>query len=237
MDHVLCFSTLLPFLFLVSVNAWTQCPPPGFDALKYLDVEDFISHSWYVQEQTVVAYQAPNSFYCVVATYAPKNKADIFDGLIVYNYANLNQVNGQSIGSSGSGRDAGLFSNMEAIIPDKNQPSKLMVGLSVLRSFAPLLYGPYWVVAAGTNAEGKYAWAIVSGGAPEIATSKGCRTARSYLSRFQVNGVGLWLFSRKPVDPENTAIMRKVAIKLGFDIDDLMPVEQMDCLYDGAVLK
>lgn len=236
MDRVFCLSLCI-VSFFVGVTAWGRCPPPGFDAVKNLDVEDFISHSWYVQEQTVVAYQAPDSFYCVVATYEPKNKDNLFDGFIVYNYANLNQVNGMSIGSSGSGRDAGLFSNMEALIPDKTQPSKLMVGLTVLRRFSPVLYGPYWVDAVGTDDAGNYEWAIVSGGAPEIETSKGCRTARSYLSRFQVNGVGLWLFSRKPFDPESTATMRKVAVKLGFDIDGLKPVTHKGCLYDGAVLK
>ena len=42
---------------------------------------------------------------------------------------------------------------------------------------------------------------------------------------------GLWLFSRKPVDPELTAAMLKVAQQLGFDTSALLPVNQTGCTY------
>lgn len=157
--------------------------------------------------------------------------------MIVYNYANKDKVNGRSVGSGGSGRDAGLFSNMEALIPDKTQPSKLSVGLSVFKRLSKITYGPYWVVAVGTDQEGSYTWAIISGGAPEISTHKGCQTGSGFTARYKVNGVGLWLFSKNPTDPEATKKMRKVAVKLGYDIDNLKPVQQEGCTYEGAVLK
>jgi len=42
---------------------------------------------------------------------------------------------------------------------------------------------------------------------------------------------GLWLFSRKPVDPANTSVMREQAKKLGYDLSVLKKVEQQGCTY------
>lgn len=38
---------------------------------------------------------------------------------------------------------------------------------------------------------------------------------------------GVWLYSRKPVDPESTATMRGVAESLNLDISNLKPVTQV----------
>lgn len=56
------------------------------------------------------------------------------------------------------------------------------------------------------------------------------RDARTGSSR------GLWLFSRKPVDPEGTAQMERVAMELGFDISGLRTVEQEGCAYGDKEL-
>lgn len=56
----------------------------------------------------------------------------------------------------------------------------------------------------------------------------------SMMSRAPRGGNGLWLFSRKPVDPTNTARMRDVAVALGYDIAGLLPVQQANCTYVGA---
>lgn len=77
----------------------------------------------------------------------------------------------------------------------------------------------------------------MSGGPPRRETENGCQTGWNFLSDYQTNGIGLWLFSRTPVDPASTAIMRTKAQDLGFDITVLKPVEQEGCLYEGAVLK
>lgn len=45
---------------------------------------------------------------------------------------------------------------------------------------------------------------------------------------------GLWLFSRKPIDPTNTAIMRDQAKKLGFDLSVLKKVKQEGCTYPST---
>lgn len=45
---------------------------------------------------------------------------------------------------------------------------------------------------------------------------------------------GLWLFSRKPVDPTNTATMREQARKLGYDLSVLKKVEQQGCTYPST---
>lgn len=42
---------------------------------------------------------------------------------------------------------------------------------------------------------------------------------------------GLWLLSRKPVDPESTATMLKTAEELGLDVSGLKPVTQAGCTY------
>lgn len=42
---------------------------------------------------------------------------------------------------------------------------------------------------------------------------------------------GLWLFSRKPEDPEATQVMREKAKALGFDLSVLKPVTQKGCKY------
>jgi hypothetical protein len=45
---------------------------------------------------------------------------------------------------------------------------------------------------------------------------------------------GLWLFSRKPVDPAATAVMREQAQKLGFDLSVLKKVQQDGCSYPST---
>jgi hypothetical protein len=44
----------------------------------------------------------------------------------------------------------------------------------------------------------------------------------------------VWLYSRKPVDPENTANMRKVAESLGLDTSNLKPVTQVGVPRGGG---
>lgn len=50
----------------------------------------------------------------------------------------------------------------------------------------------------------------------------------------QVNGVGLWLFSRVPQDPENTELMLQTLKDIGVDTSDVLSVQQEGCLYEGA---
>lgn len=162
--------------------------------------------------------------------------------MTVYNYANQDKVNGEVFGTSGSGDSSSYIGGLEAVFPNPDDPSKLLVGPSFIvdvtpKSLRSTVLGDYWVVWVHEDEKGEYDLAIIGGGAPDFSTEKGCQTGNPALSRFLVNGVGTWLFSRKPYDPEGTAIMRQAAIDLGYDLSDLYPVEQKGCLYDEAVLK
>lgn len=83
---------------------------------------------------------------------------------------------------------------------------------------------PYWVVAVGSE----YQWAIITGGPPTAQSANGCTTSGP------MGSSGFWLFSRKPVDPENTLLMEAEARRLGLDTSVLLPVAQEGCLYEGA---
>ncbi len=50
----------------------------------------------------------------------------------------------------------------------------------------------------------------------------------------QVNGVGLWLFSRQQQDPDNTELMLSLLEEVGLDTSELVAVEQEGCKYEGA---
>jgi hypothetical protein len=50
----------------------------------------------------------------------------------------------------------------------------------------------------------------------------------------QPRAPGLWLFSRKPVDPEAAAVMRSRAAALGYDLSVLKPVTQAGCTYPAT---
>merc|ERR1712176_135192 len=71
-------------------------------------------------------------------------------------------------GIDGQQQNAGGF-QLNAVVRDAAVPSKLAVGPPFL---PPVLYGPYWVVAAGPYSPndpewtGTYEWAIITGGEP-----------------------------------------------------------------------
>lgn len=214
-------------------TAGGSCPPKGFDSVPDFDILGYISAPWYVQQQMPVLYQPENTLYCVRAEYVPVNSSNLKEGFIVKNYANNNRVNGPSRGTS----DGNPFSEIRAVFaePDSNNStasSKLLVGPAFLGRLAQVFYGPYWVVAVGKSADPKlkYDWAIVTGGAPTRSAEGGCVVGGSRLLD-GINDSGFWLFSRKPVDPEATAIMRTQAQKLGLDLSVLKNVTQEGCLY------
>ncbi|KXZ54658.1 hypothetical protein GPECTOR_4g724 [Gonium pectorale] len=179
----------------------------------------------------------------------------------VINYANRGRVNGPPVGtglSTSSGRLLGapLFPAQLVAVPDPEAAdtpeanSQLLVGnpssLPGLLNFGWRLgWGQYWVVAVlpSNNTELGYDWAIISGGAPEFASSRGCLTepppapspvGLSWASRFlgwvgwgstmhasrlssltRGSSGGLWFFSRRPYDPNATREMLRTAQDLG----------------------
>lgn len=161
---------------------------------------------------------------------------------MVYNYANKDAVNGEPFGTSGSGGSDPFIDGLAAVIPDSEDPSKLLVGPKFVIDVTPeslrsVVLGEYWVVWIHTDESGDYDLAIVSAGAPEFATEDGCQTGDPDTSPYLVNGVGTWLLSRKPHDPEGAKIMKQAAIDLEFDLSNLYPVAQEGCLYAEATLK
>ena len=167
---------------------------------------------WYVQAQQPIIYLPKNEIYCVTATYRQSSATSVD----VDNYANSNRVNGKVSDSGGT---------LQAVIKDPSQPSKLEVGPKFLPH---ILYGPYWVVAAGSvgedgttlvegaNAAGEYTWAVISGGQPTKVSTGSNICGKDMYKLFGkclpkvgavgelcangegVNDSGLWIFSGTP---------------------------------------
>ncbi|CAD7699241.1 unnamed protein product [Ostreobium quekettii] len=127
------------------------------------------------------------------------------------------------------------------MVPDLEEPGKFAVMPTFLRNVLQLsllrfFFTDHWVVAVGPsrNKTLAYEWAIVSAGPPKTPGIDGCRTEISFLGLFNVHEGGLWLLTRKPVDPTSTSIMQNVAESLGFDTSVLRKVKQKKCKYKGA---
>ena len=166
-------------------------------------------------------YQPVDTLFCVRAQYIPVDSSKPLNGVTVRNYANRGAVNGPVVGTSGAG--SGFPGRLVASVPNKNDPSKLSVGIAAPISNRPLFGGPYWVVAIAED----YSWAIVTGGAPRTATPEGLCFPKE----------GLWFFARSPVDVGATAQMQQRAEQLGLDTSVMVPVEQEGCSYEGAAVE
>ncbi|EIE21719.1 hypothetical protein COCSUDRAFT_83508 [Coccomyxa subellipsoidea C-169] len=181
--------------------------------------------------------------------------------ILVKDYSNLYQANGQQLGTGGI---SFMRSDWAARIPDKTQLASWATGpyfpypylnitghvkvavpdpipLDPARDVPLDTLGSTWIVAAGPSAPGQpdyrgYQWAILSAGAPTTPSNGACRTGSSniLLERVQTRNIGLWLYSRIPADPTNLQLMLQEAQALGFDISVLQPVQQAGCVYAGA---
>ena len=79
--------------------------------------------------------------------------------------------------------------------------------------------------------------ACLVGGPPKVLAPGGCRTGSANGGMNQQNDVGLWLFSRKPVDPESTEAMLEVLREMGLDTSVLLPVQQEGCTYEASAAQ
>lgn len=212
------------------------CPPPGFDSAPGFDLQKFIAAPWYPQEQMPVFYQPVDQLYCVRAVYKPIDPAKLSAGIAVLNTAREESVTGRTRGSSGGARGLDSIVALPGGGDGPTAASKLSVGPGFLAGLARTglgsnVFGPYWVVDFAPD----YSWAIISGGPPKVALPGGCSAGRpSGQSFLDINGSGLWLFSRKPVDPEAAAVMRSRAAALGYDLSVLKPVTQAGCTYPAT---
>lgn len=110
-------------------------------------------------------------------------------------------------------------------------------GLYQLKPFFPGISGPYWIVATSGDTIAPDAWSVISGGPPTTPTANGlCRTGRDGPQTFfDVNGSGLWIFSRQPVaSAASVDAARTAARALGFDLTPLVDVTQAGCTYPAV---
>lgn len=214
------------FLFtnLISIST-LSCP--DIQPMTNFNTTEYIRSTWYIQQQQLTGYQPANSLYCVAQTLEATNRTVPFfngDVLAVYNYANLNSVNGDN-------QNAGNFT-LCARQPYKNDTARILNA----PCFLPNLFaGPYWVLAAGPVSH-NYSWAIVSGGEPNVTYNDGnCSTSEN-----GVNGSGLWLFTRERFGGFAMESVRSMRIYLrdyGITTSQLLNVTQVGCNYTGAYIK
>lgn len=233
---------LLPLLIALLVSslvscraAWSdlfskvQCPPKDFNAVDNFNITAYAAAPWYPQKQIPLIYQTKDDLYCVQAQYKLINASDPLAGVYVYNSARRGKVDGELMGNTDDGKFA-----LQAIPDEKaDKASKLQVGPKALSFIQSVAYGPYWIVAVGpsTNTTIKYDWAVVSGGPPTYKSGSACSTFAPLLpTTWQYRG-GLWLFTRKAVDPTNAAAAEAAAKGLGFDTTQLQNVTQKGCTY------
>ena len=177
-----------------------------------LNITEYTREKWYVQYQQETSYLPERLNYCVTAQYGIKDDTH----LSVYNYANLDKVNGES-----TNRHHNLLC---ARIPDENIKSKLVVSPCFLPDF---FSGDYWVIDAGPEND-NYTWAIISGGQPYLKLDDGCTTeTRGF------NNTGFWFFTRDQLPNNNLVeIIKEKAIKKGFTLEKMNPIIQEGCLYN-----
>nr|QFG74624.1 MAG: hypothetical protein [Megaviridae environmental sample] len=212
-------------LLSACVGFSNSCSPVSLQTDPPLNITEYISKSWYVQQQQLNGYQSLNDLYCVTATYNVDKNSHVpfFDGTVisVYNYANRGKVNGQ-------------YTNNSTVLcarePNSSAPEKLLVA----PCFLPNIFGGnYWILAAGPISY-NYEWAVIIGGEPSVrVTNETCTTKES-----GVNGAGLWLFSREQVlEQSKLDVMRNILMKNNISTSKLYNVSQMGCNYTNAFLK
>ena len=200
---------------------------PFIQPMSNFNTTEYIRSTWYIQQQQVTGYQPENTLYCVAQTLdQTNNTVPFFSGPVisVFNYANVDNVNGQSLNMNNF--------TLCARQVNSSLPSEILNGPCWLPN---LFAGPYWVIDAGPSPS-NYSWAIVSGGPPTVQYPDGnCSTSKN-----GVNGSGLWLFTRDNVK-ENVAyyvnLMRQSLKVLGYSVSQLLPVQQQGCNYTGAFIK
>lgn len=213
-----------------------------------LDLAKFLEGTWYSQQQVLTKTFKADMLNCVKAEYKLRDPKDFSKGIEVLHYANKGQVNGPPVDTNTdttSKQTINLPSLVAFPAPSGTgerpsaAASKLKVGPGLLeaayKSGMRRIFHNHWIVAAGKSSDPKlgYDWAIVTAGAPSHRLLNGkCRTGDA-LGNYQ----GLWLYSRKPVDPESTANMRRLAEDLQIDINNLRPVTQVGCTYTPVPSK
>ena len=215
------------FLVTIAIKSYlnSSCPLVKLQTNPKVNLTEYIRKTWYVQQQQINGYQKEDDLYCVAATYNKDNHSNVpfFNGdvISVYNYANLNRVNG-------------IHTNNNTVLCARVENNTNPEKLTVAPCFLPNLFGgPYWIVEAGPYPN-NYEWAIISGGQPSVRVDNDTCTNKLE----GLNGSGLWLFSRTPIMNETTInYLHKLLYNKGISSKYLLNVTQVGCKYDGAFIK
>ena len=203
-------------LLLLSKANGQNCPL--VNTQTNFNLTEYVRDRWYIQQQQITTYLPLEENYCVTAKYNISDRKILgYKGVVlnVYNYANLNKVNGEEANKHNQ--------VLCARVPNKTNPSKLLVA----PCFLPNVFaGDYWVVAAGPTSD-NYEWAIVSGGQPTVQYKDGCTTKTT-----GSNGAGFWYFSRVPLASRSVIKkLNKIAKSKGYTLSQLHNVTQANCSY------
>ena len=79
-------------LFLLTIGC------PNIQPFLNLNTTEYLRSTWFIQQQQITGYQPKNALFCVAQTLELSNKSvPFYEGTVisVYNYGNLDKVNGQ----------------------------------------------------------------------------------------------------------------------------------------------
>jgi len=215
---------------------------PAINPVANFDKDRYIEKTWYIQRQQLTSYQAADSLYCVAATYSDEGKRRWFrPAITVRNFSNNGGVNQEETpGFFGAAINFlfGWFLPDDFVLcaTDTDQPGQLSVGPCFLPN---AVAGPYWVAYVDDD----YTMAIVVGGQPTLEGQCGadatCTTVENAgLFNFNGNGEGLWFLSREKVANQTTLdALEAQATTLGLCTQNMRPVLQEGCTYEGATIK
>jgi len=209
-------------------SAFLHSHCPDLQPVENLDIAEFTRASWYVQEQQVNSYQSEDQLQCVVASYDVGESSFwqqplFFDGVVLSVY---NSYDGGQPTIDANGQPT---NRLCASLTNNNEPSKLAVAPCFLPT---VLGGKYWVMGFNYTSDGKYEWAVVSGGPPTQEYDDGCTTGTGYFNS------GLWIFSRNPILSETKlAEAKDLLVQKGYTLQLLKKVRQANCLYANAYIK
>lgn len=212
------------FILFININFVKSNNCPNVNLTKHVNLTEYIRKTWYVHEQQINGYQPLNSLNCVSATYNIDNhsKVPFFKGkvLSVYNYANLNKVNGINENNS---------SVLCARIVNSSEPEKLIVAPCFIPNF---LGGPYWILSVGPQSN-NYEWAIVIGGQPTVQYNNSCTTKET-----GINNSGLWLLTRhREYNKTTINNLYNILTEKHIFKNNLKKVNHTGCNYTGAFIK
>ena len=151
-NHISSHQNTSNFSNILNSPTFSTSSCPSISPMIHFNTTEYIRSSWYVQQQQVNGYQSNNTLYCVMQTLDTTNRTVPFysgNVLAVYNYANIDRVNGDQQNSMNFTLCARQF--------NQSMPSQLLNGPCFLPNY---FAGPYWVLVAGPSYD-NYSWGLL----------------------------------------------------------------------------